>query len=184
MNPLGALQVLYTTAKVGLIGFGGGNTMVALLEREVVTVRAWMTPEQFREMIGYSYAVPGLSAGKLAAYVGWQQAGLVGMLCGLVGIWLPGMLMMFALILFMRNFRETAWYPKVLKGVLFASAGMIAASVFSALPAGSLSRTITLPGYVVGFLIAAGTFWVVWKMQSVPPVLAVLAAGLLGLMVF
>lgn len=182
MSLLAALQVFCSTAKVGLIGFGGGNTMISLLEREVVTERAWMTAERYREVLAYSFTVPGLSAGKIAAWVGWEQAGLLGMLLGLIGIWLPGMLMMFGLIYLLRGYQETWWYPKVLRGILFASAGMIIASVFSALPKGQLA--VTQGRFLIGLLIASAVFYVVWKLESIPPVLAVLAAGLLGLLVF
>lgn len=169
-------------SKVGLIGFGGGNTMIALLEREVVSVHGWMTAERYREILGYSFTVPGLSAGKIAAWVGWEQAGTLGMLLGLIGIWLPGMLMMFALIYLMRGYSETWWYPKVLRGILFASVGMIAASIFSALPTGRYAVT---PGqFAIGVAIAAVVFLVVWKFTQIPPVIAVVLAGLVGLLVF
>jgi chromate transporter len=182
VNLLAALKVFITMAKVGLIGFGGGNAMVSLIEREVVSVRRWMDVAQFQEIIGYSYAVPGLAAGKIAAYVGYEQAGLLGMFAGLIGIWLPGMLMLFALLLLLRSFRESAWYPKVLTGVLFAAGGLIAASILSALPRGQLAPSA--PRYVIGLLLAAAVFIIIVKFKQVPPALAVIAAGLLGLILF
>lgn len=170
-------------AKVGVIGFGGGNAMVSLVEHEVVSVRHWMEAEQFKEAIGLSYAVPGLSAGKLAAFAGYEHAGVLGMLAGIIGIWLPGMLFMLGLFYLLRNFNETWWYPRLMKGFLFAAAGLVAASIFSALPAGDLKPP--LPFYILGLLLAAGVFAVVrYKIFNIPPVAAVLAAGLLGLLLF
>jgi chromate transporter len=181
VNPLAAVQVFLSMAKVGLIGFGGGNAMVTLVKHEVVDIRQWMTIEQFQEMLGVSYAVPGLSAGKLAAFVGWEQAGALGMLAGLVGIWLPGMIFMMALFYFLRNFNDTWWYPKLLRGFLFAATGLIAASIFSALPSGTLAPPA--PRYVIGILISVAVFVVLtWQVGNIPPVVVVIAAGLLGLL--
>lgn len=177
---LRVFEVLIAMAKVGIVGFGGGNAMVSLVEREVVDIRKWMTIEQFQEVLGCSYAVPGLSAGKLAAYVGWQHAGPLGMFAGLIGIWLPGMVMLFAFIYFLKRYQETTWYPRLMNGILFASAGLIAASIFSALPRGAASPTSWK--YIVGLIIMAGVFIVVWKLKQIPPVLAVLAGGIIGLL--
>ncbi|MBN1475914.1 chromate transporter [Candidatus Sumerlaeota bacterium] len=168
-------------AKVGLIGFGGGNAMVTLVKHEVVDVRHWMTMEQFQEVLSLSYAVPGLSAGKLAAFIGWEQAGVLGMFAGLVGIWLPGMIFMMALFYFLRDFSNTWWYPKLFRGFLFAAAGLIAASIFSALPSGALTPSV--PRYAIGILISVAVFVILtWKVGNIPPVVVVIAAGLLGLL--
>ena len=168
-------------AKVGIVGFGGGNAMVTLVKHEVVDIRHWMTMEQFQEILGVSYAVPGLSAGKLAAFVGWDQAGVLGMFAGLLGIWMPGMVLMFVLFYLLRGFSETWWYPRLLRGFLFAAAGLIAASIFSALPSGSMAPP--WPRYAVGLVISALVFVAVaWDLLHIPPLVVVIVGGLLGVL--
>jgi chromate transporter len=184
LNPLKVIEVFLSMAKVGVIGFGGGNSMIILLEQEVVHSRHWMALEQYKEIIGYSYLAPGLSAGKIAAYAGWVHAGLLGMLAGILGIWLPGMLMMFLLIFLLKRFDQTAWYPKLRDGILFAAAGLIAASITSALPALPHGPGATpWVRYALGLLITAVVCFVLVRYKQVPPVLAVLGAGIVGLLV-
>lgn len=183
MDFLAPLRVFISMAKVGLVGFGGGNSMIFLLEQEVVHVRRWMTVEQFKEIIAYSFAAPGLSAGKIAAYAGWLHGGVLGMLAGVIGIWLPGMLMMFALLFLLQRFEQTSWYPRVRDGVLFAAAGLIGASVTSALP--HLDRaggTAALVRYGLGLTIALAVFVVLIRFRQLSPLVVVAAGGLLGLL--
>ncbi len=185
MNPLAIFEVFITMAKVGTVGFGGGSALISLIEREVVGVRAWVSPEHFQEIVGCSFAVPGLSAGKIAAFVGWEHAGVGGMLAALIGIWLPGMLALFALFYLLRGYRETVWYPKFRDGILFAATGLIAASIMVTLP--DLPRgepAVQWLRYALGLGMAVIVFAVLTRFREIPPPLAVIGAGLLGILVF
>jgi chromate transporter len=182
LNLWGSVEVFISMAKVGVVGFGGGNALITLIEREAVNVRGWLTQEEFKEMIGYSFAVPGLSAGKLAALVGWEHAGVLGMFTGLLGLWSPGMVLLMGVWLFLRQYTETAWYPRLMVGVLFASAGLVAASVMSALP--KRDQVSSVPLYAVGLVIATAVFVVIWKYKVVPPIAVVFAGAVLGLLIF
>jgi len=93
----GMLDVFVTFMRVGSLGFGGGPSMVPLLQEEVVDVRGWLTAAEFAELLALGNALPGPIMTKLAAVIGQRVAGLPGSMAGLVGLVLPSALMMGAL---------------------------------------------------------------------------------------
>jgi len=65
--------------RLGSISFGGPAAMFALIERETVTVRRWLTEQEFVDLLGAAYLVPGPIAIELASLVGYRRAGIRGM---------------------------------------------------------------------------------------------------------
>ena len=70
---------------------------IALMRREVVDQRGWVTAEQFADMLGVASLIPGPSSTEMAIYLGYRRAGLWGLvLAGLCFI-LPAMLIVLLL---------------------------------------------------------------------------------------
>src|SRR5919201_294676 len=65
--------------KLGVIGFGGPAAHIALMEDELVRRRAWLTREQFLDLIGATNLIPGPNSTEMAIHVGYQQAGWPGL---------------------------------------------------------------------------------------------------------
>ena len=57
--------------RIGLLGFGGPAGQIALMERELVERRRWISPARFRHALSYCMLLPGPEAQQLATYVGW-----------------------------------------------------------------------------------------------------------------
>jgi chromate transporter len=72
----GALaEVAAVFLKLGLIGFGGPAAHVALMRREVVDRRRWVTQERFLELFAASNLIPGPTSTELAIFLGQERAG-------------------------------------------------------------------------------------------------------------
>ena len=89
--------------KVGIFAYGGGPSMIPLIQEEVVDRNAWMTIEEFTDALAMGYALPGPIATKMAAYIGYQVADTPGLLVALFGTVFPSLLMMMILGLFFMN---------------------------------------------------------------------------------
>ena len=87
------IQLLISFGKIGLISLGGGNSMLKLLEHESVVNQHWLTATDFTKMVGATFLFPGLTAVKLSALIGYQVAGLLGMLIAVLALNLPGLLL-------------------------------------------------------------------------------------------
>ena len=63
-------QLLIVYIKAGLFGFGGGYAMLSLIQNEIVTKHAWLTEQQFTDIIAVSQVTPGPIGINSATYVG------------------------------------------------------------------------------------------------------------------
>lgn len=83
---------LFSMLKVGVIGFGGGNALIPVLEQEVVKEKNLVQKEEFDKDIIAATLTPGALPVELASGVGLQACGIGGMVAGGVVMALPGAL--------------------------------------------------------------------------------------------
>ena len=113
---------------IGATSFGG---VVPYLRGSLVTKRHWIDDKEFVEMLSISQSLPGLNATNLAVLVGEKLRGVLGSIAGIVGVCLPGGLLMFAVGIFYRQHGEHVWITAALKGVAAAAVGLILSTVVS-----------------------------------------------------
>lgn len=79
-----------TWAKIGVLSFGGPAAQIALMHREIVNDKKWLTENQFLNALNFCMLLPGPEAMQLATYAGWRINGtLGGLIAGLLFV-LPG----------------------------------------------------------------------------------------------
>lgn len=83
--------------RIGLLSFGGPAAQIALMHRELVEERPWLTEQQFLSALSFCMLLPGPEAMQLATYAGWRLRGTFGgLIAGLLFV-LPGAALMLAL---------------------------------------------------------------------------------------
>ncbi|MEB3256163.1 MAG: chromate efflux transporter [Synechococcaceae cyanobacterium] len=63
---------------LGLVSFGGPAGQIALLHRELVHERRWLSERRFLHALNYCMLLPGPEATQLATYLGWLMHGVRG----------------------------------------------------------------------------------------------------------
>ena len=111
---------------IGATSFGG---VVPYLRGALVSKRNWVNDKEFVEMLSISQSLPGLNATNMAILVGEKLRGIVGSLAAIVGICLPGGMLMYAVGIFYRQHGDHAWTTAGLKGVAAAAVGLILSTV-------------------------------------------------------
>lgn len=66
--------------KLGVIGFGGPAAHIAMMQREVVAKRQWMSDQQFLDLLGATNLIPGPNSTELAIHIGYDKGGWKGLL--------------------------------------------------------------------------------------------------------
>jgi chromate transporter len=169
VSPPGLLALAWVFLRTGLLLFGGGLVLVALLGPEVVA-RGWLTEQQFLDGIALGQATPGPIT-LTSVFVGYAVHGTLGALVATVAIYLPSFLAVLAGTgPFMRRFRENPRVAAFVEGITAASLGAVLAE------SGRLSGTALAGGVRVG-IFALGLAAVLAK---VPVVWVVLGGALLG----
>ncbi len=64
--------------RLGLVSFGGPAGQIALLHRELVERRRWLSERRYLHALNYCMVLPGPEATQLAAYLGWLMHGIPG----------------------------------------------------------------------------------------------------------
>lgn len=193
-------QLLLVYLKVGLFGFGGGYAMLSLIQNEIVTKHAWLTEQQFTDIIAVSQVTPGPIGINSATYVGYSVTGSVwGSILATVAVCIPSFIMVIAIALAFAKVRHNRWVDAAFTGIRPASVGLIAAAALMlSLRAGFIGNwiaaepgTFSLDQVVVtdnfpdykSLLIFAFTFLAMIK-KWIYPILLIGVTGVLGFILF
>lgn len=87
---LGTLLALFL--RMGATTFGGPAVHIALLRREVVSRRTWLTEAQFLDLLGATNLIPGPNSTEMVMHVGWVRRGLPGLVVAGLAFIVPAML--------------------------------------------------------------------------------------------
>ncbi len=92
-------QAFIVWLRIGLLSFGGPAAQIALMHREIVDLKGWLSEKQFLNALSFCMLLPGPEAMQLATYAGWRLHGTVGgLIAGLLFV-LPGAVVIFSLAL-------------------------------------------------------------------------------------
>lgn len=124
-----ALQLFLNFFKIGLFTFGGGYAMVAVIERELVERKKWISHEEFLDVVAIAESTPGPIAINSATYIGYKRCGILGSAFATLGVVLPSFIIIFAISLIYEQFLA-------LKYVAYAFNGIRAGVAFLIISAG------------------------------------------------
>jgi chromate transporter len=160
----------------GALVFGGGHVVLPLLGKAFVTP-GWVSQDAFLAGYGAAQGVPGplfTFAAYLGAAVRPGPHGMVGAALGLIGIFLPGMLILLAALPFWDAFRQRAEARAIMRGINAAVVGVLGAALYDPLWISSVKSVGDFAVALVGFVLL--TAW------SMPPLIVVILAAFAGVL--
>jgi len=78
--------------KLGCIGFGGPAAHIALMQKEVVEKRKWLTQQHFLDLVGATNLIPGPNSTEIAIHIGYEKGGWKGLIVAGLCFILPAVL--------------------------------------------------------------------------------------------
>lgn len=117
--------------KIGLFTIGGGYAMIPLVEREVVTRRQWLTPEEFLDSLTLAQTVPGLLAVNMAIFVGYKLKGAWGALVTAIAAILPSFVIILIIAIFFGNYKDNEIVERIFKGIRPAVVALLVVPVIN-----------------------------------------------------
>lgn len=111
------LIMFLTFLKLGSLSIGGGNTMVSMLEGELIEKKKWLTFEELAEMIGVAEVTPGPIAINIATYIGYKRGGILGAIMTTLGILIPPVICMFLIATFLGSLMKYDFINYIMMGV-------------------------------------------------------------------
>jgi chromate transporter len=142
--------------RLGSTAFGGPAAHIAMMEDEVVRRRQWLTRERFLDLLGAANLIPGPSSTEMAIYIGYTQAGWVGIVLGGTCFILPAALITLGLAWAYQQFGHLPEIGGILYGVKPVVIAIIAQAVWNLGRTAVKSRTHFLVG-LAALIVAAVT---------------------------
>jgi chromate transporter len=143
-DPIWGLIVVYVP--FSLVSIGGGMSVIASMQHEVVDVRQWVTAREFVDLFAIARAAPGPGS-MLTTLVGWHIAGWAGAVVATLALLLPSSILCYFVNLFWRRHQGKRWHTALEKGLAPVGIGLVLAgtfSVFRLLAGGPLAWGIAL----------------------------------------
>src|SRR5699024_2903028 len=157
-----------------LLGYGGGPATIPLLEYEVVSRYGWFTVNEFSEMVALGNGLPGPISTKLAGYIGYDQAGILGASVGVFASIAPSLVMMIALVGLLLKFKDS---PKVVKLTQYVRPTI--AVLLGVMTYNFFASSFDEAGLIHTLIIGAGSFIALERLKF-SPVYVVISALLYG----
>lgn len=120
-----ALALIFS--ELSVLAFGGGNTILPEMQRQVVEVHHWMTAEDFSALFALGQAAPGPNL-MIVTLVGWHVAGFYGMLVTTLAKFGPSSLVTIVMLHVWERCQDKPWRRHVQAGLMPVTAGLVAAS--------------------------------------------------------
>lgn len=104
--------------KVGILGYGGGPSSIPLVHKEVVDTYKWMDNDEFADVLALGNTLPGPIATKMAGYIGYRVAGVLGMINAIAATIVPTIILMIILLTSLTSFKDQPWVAGMTKAVV------------------------------------------------------------------
>ena len=158
--------------KLGFISFGGPAGQIAIMHRELVERRRWISEERFLHALNYCMLLPGPEAQQLAIYIGWLMHKTWGGIVAGAFFVIPSVFVLLGLSYVYAAYGNVPGVAGVLSGFKPVVVAIVVEAVLK-IGGKALKRR-------AHFLIAAAAFISIYFLH-IPFPLIVLAAGVTGL---
>ncbi|SFN25267.1 chromate efflux transporter [Dokdonella immobilis] len=169
---LGAVARVWS--RIGWLGFGGPAGQIALMHRELVENRRWISEPRFLHALNYCMLLPGPEAQQLATYIGWlMHRTWGGLIAGLLFV-LPGALVLGALSALYVRFGQVPLVSALFFGLKAAVLAIVVDAVLR------IGRRALQSKFLIA--LAGGAFIAIFALK-VPFPWIVFGAAMIGLLV-
>jgi chromate transporter len=159
-------QLILVFLPLSLVAVGGGQSVVAGIDAQVVQLHHWVSQREFVDLFAISRAAPGPGS-LLATLIGWRVGGLGGAIVSSLAFFVPTSLLAYGVGHAWTRYEGNIWHGAIQRGLAPIAAGLILASAFAVLRSSSGSISIWATALVCGAI-----FTVLPKLNPLPVLLA------------
>ena len=152
---LGGVAAVFTG--LGAFTFGGGLSIIALMQEQIVDRLHWLTPREFVDGLALGQLTPGPII-MVAAYVGYKTLGMTGAAVAAAASFVPSFVMMLALLPLFDRVRNLAWARAVIQGIVPGVVGVMAVALVRMAPYAAPDAP------AIAVLVVTATALVVWRL--------------------
>ena len=157
-----------------IVGYGGGPATIPLIENEVVNTYGWLTTAEFSDTLAFGNALPGPIATKMAAFIGFEQGGVLGAIIAVLATVGPSLVTMLVLLNILYRYRNSQRVKRLSSFVLPAVAVLMASLTFD-----FFATSVNFINWLPTILLAVLSY-VALEKWKVPPVIMIVVGLVIG----
>lgn len=179
------IKLFWVFTKIGIFGFGGGYAMLSLIQEEVVEHNAWMTKQEFTDLVAISQMTPGPIGINTATYAGYSAiehsgyshgVAILGAALATFALCLPSFIMISLISYFFIKFRSNKYFSYAMTGIRPLSISLIALAALSLTNSENFIDYFSPVLFMVALLCS-----IKFKMH---PIVILFGAAIIGLLVY
>ena len=182
-------QLFIVFIQIGIFGFGGGYSMISLIQGQVVTQYHWMTMKEFTDVVAISQMTPGPIGINTATYCGYtavHNAGMSGMMAVLgsamatFALVLPSLVLMILISKMLYKYMNTLAVQSIFIGLRPAIVGLVGAAALLLMNGENFSTPENPWRFYISIALFFATFIGV-KVMKINPIRMILYSAFAGL---
>ena len=166
------LEIFLTFAKIGVMTFGGGMTMLPILQREIIETKGWADDEELMDYYAISQCTPGIIAVNVSTFIGQKLKGIMGGIMATLGVIFTSLVIITVLAGLITNFSHIKVVQDAFAGIQVS----VCVLIFNAAVKLLKKSVIDKRTLVIFLLVLAGGVFL-----NLSPVWFVILAALAGI---
>ena len=150
------LEIISVFFKLGCFAFGGPAAHIAMMEKEIIEKRNWMTHEEFLDLIGITNIIPGPNSTQMTMQCGYVRGGNIGLILAGLSFILPAVLITLLFAVFFVKYGSLPSIEPFFLGIKPAVIGIILMATIKLSKKAFKNRTLIISGFFVALLSISG----------------------------
>ena len=169
MKELLELYILFF--KIGIQTFGGGYSMLPILQRFFVDEKKWISEEEMLDYFTIGQCTPGVISVNVSTFIGYKRKKILGGIISTLGMITPSVLIILLISIFMENFIGYEIVSHAFSGIRIAVSALIFSTFLN------LYKKAVIDNKTFGIFLTVVIFGI---FTSLKPVYLVVYGGILG----
>lgn len=168
------LNLYWSFFKIGGLTFGGGLTMLPMLEHELVQNKKWVTEEELLDCYAIGQCTPGIIAVNTATFVGYKKGKVLGGIFSTLGMVTPSLVIITVAAMFLQLIMGNEFFQHAMMGIRSVVCALMVNTVLNLIKKSIVSY---LSCAIFALVLTAGLFF------KIPTIFLVLAATTVGIII-
>lgn len=168
------LKLYWAFFKIGGLTFGGGLTMLPMLEHVLVNKNKWITEEELLDCYAIGQCTPGIIAVNTATFVGYKKEKVLGGIFATLGMVTPSLVIITIVAMFLQLVMDNMIFEHAMMGIRGVVCALMVNTVINLVKKSVIS---VLSCIIFALVLVGGLF------LKVPTIVLVLLAALVGIVV-
>ena len=176
------LEIVFTFMQISILSFGGGYASMSLVEKQIVTIKHWMTYKEFSDIVTIDELTPGPVAINAATFVGIKMAGIPGAIAATIGAILPPCIIAFIMVKLYYRYRKMKAVNGALSGLRCMAVAMVISTTISIFLNALINNEVKSIDYI--FLLLFSFAFFILRKYKPNPLLIMFICGIIGLIIY